>query len=122
MAASRAGMPSPVSAETGTPGAPAAAARQFDGAQFGIERGEQARGGEYLGAGDRVEERAFAGVGVADESHGGNGDSFAALTLLAADAANGVKIAFELIDAALNAASIGLELGFAGPAGADSAA
>ena len=100
----------------------AAAAGQLNGPQFRIERGEHARRRKHLRAGDRVEQRAFAGVGVADECDGGHGNRLAALALLAAHAAHRVKIALELIDAALNAAAIGFELGFAGPASADAAA
>jgi len=100
----------------------AAAAGQFDGAKFGIERGEHARGREHLRAGDGVEERAFAGVGIADERDGGDRYGFATLALLAADAANGFERELEVINAALNAATIGFELGFAGPASADTAA
>ena len=100
----------------------AAAAGKLDGAKFGIERGEHARGREHLRTGDGVEERAFAGVGIANESNGGNGDGFAALALLAANAADGVERELEVIDAALDAAAIGFELGFAGTASADAAA
>ena len=69
-----------------------------------------------------VEERTFAGVGVADESDSGDGNGFATLALLTAGAADGFKGELEVIDAALNAAAIGFELGFAGPASADAAA
>ena len=100
----------------------AAAAWQFDGAEFGIERGEHARGRKHLRAGDCVEERAFAGVGVADESDRGDGDGFAALSLLAASSADGFKRELEVIDASLNLAAIGFKLGFARPASADAAA
>ena len=99
-----------------------APAWQFDGAELRVECGEHARGRKHLGAGDRVEERALAGVGVANQSNGRYGDSFAALALLAADAADGVERALEVINAALDAAAIGFELGFAGPASADAAA
>ena len=80
-------------------------------------------GREHLRAGDRVEERAFAGIGVADESDGGHGNRFAALALLPARRGGRIRaIELELIDAALNAAAIGFELGFAGAASADAAA
>ena len=69
-----------------------------------------------------VEERAFAGVGVADQGDGGHRDGFAALALLAAHAAHGIQIALELVDAALDAPAVGFELGFAGAARADAAA
>ena len=100
----------------------AAAAGQLNGSQFWIERGEHARRRKHLRTGDRVEERAFACVGVTDECDGGHGNGLAALALLAADASDRFKIALELIDAALNASAIGFELGFAGPASADAAA
>ena len=77
---------------------------------------------QHLRAGDAVEERAFAGVGVADQGDGGHGNRLAALALLLAHAAHGFEIELELIDAALDAAAIGFELGFAGSAGADAAA
>jgi len=99
-----------------------AAAGQLDGAKFGIERGEHARGREHLRAGDGVEEGAFAGVGVANQGDGGHGNSLAALALLAAHTANGFEVELELIDAALDAAAICFKLCFARAAGADAAA
>ena len=100
----------------------AAAAGQLDGAEFGIERGEHARRRENMGAGERIEERTLSGIGVADDGDCGHGNRFAALALLAAHAADRFEIDFELVDATLNAAAIGFELGFAGSAGADAAA
>jgi len=50
-----------------------AAAGQLEGAEFGIESGKHARGCEDPGAGERVEERALAGVGVSDQGDGGDG-------------------------------------------------
>ena len=100
----------------------AAAAGQLDGAQFGIERGEHARGRENVCAGEGIEERAFAGVGVANESDRGHGNRFAALALLLAHAADGFKILFEMVNAALDAAAIGFELRFARSARTDAAA
>jgi len=75
-----------------------------------------------VSAGECIKECAFAGVGVTDERNGRHGNCFAAPSLLAADAAHGFEIDFELIDAALDAAAIGFKLGFAGSPGADSAA
>jgi len=99
-----------------------AAAGQLEGAEFGIESGKHARGCEDPGAGERVEERALAGVGVSDQGDGGDGNGLAALALLLADAADGVEVELELVDAALDLAPVGFKLGFAGAAGADAAA
>jgi hypothetical protein len=71
---------------------------------------------------ERVEERAFAGVGIADKRDGGHGNRFASLALLTTDAADRFEVELELVNAALNAPAIGFELGFAGSTGADTAA
>ena len=77
---------------------------------------------QHLRAGEAVEQRALAGVGVADQGHSGHGNGLAALALLFADAAHGFEIELEMVDAALNAAAVGFKLGFAGAAGTDAAA
>ena len=100
----------------------AAAAGQLNRAQLGIERGEHARRLKHLRPSDGVEERALAGVGVADQSDRGHRNGLAALALLAAHATHRFEIALELVDAALNLPAIGFKLGFAGPARADAAA
>ena len=56
--------------------------------QLGIEGGKHARGLQHVAAGDAVEERALAGVGVADQGDRGHGHGLAALALLAAHAAH----------------------------------
>ena len=95
------------------------ARRELQLAQFGVER-EHACGSGAASSGG--EEGALAGVGVADQCDGGHGDGFTTLALLGADAADGVKLLLEVKQAALNAAAIGLQLSFAGAAGADAAA
>ena len=75
-----------------------------------------------MSAGESVEQRALACIGVADDGDCRHGNCFAALALLPARAAYCFEIDFELIDAALNPATIGFELGFAGATGADAAA
>jgi hypothetical protein len=65
---------------------------------------------------------ALAGVGVADEGDHGDRDCLAALPLLMADPADGVELGLDMVDAKVNLAAIGLELGFARAAGSDAAA
>ena len=99
-----------------------ASAGQFNGAQLGIERGEHARRLQNVRAGEAIEQRALAGVGVADQRNGGHRHRLAALALLPAHAPHRFEIELELVDAALNPAAIGFKLRFAGSAGADAAA
>ena len=90
--------------------------------QLGVERGEHARGLEHAGFGERVEQRALAGVGVADQRDDRDRHGLAALALLAADAANRLELLLDVVDAQVDLAAVGLELGFAGAARADAAA
>ncbi len=69
-----------------------APAGQFDGAQFGVERRKHPRRLQDVSPGQTVEQRAFAGVGVAHQGHGGNRNRFAPLALLPAHTAHRVKI------------------------------
>ena len=71
-----------------------AAAGQLDGAQLGVERGEHPRRLQDLRAGQPVEERALAGVGVAHQRHRGHRHRLAPLALLLAHAAH--RVQFEL--------------------------
>ncbi len=98
-----------------------APAGQFNGAQLGIEGSEHARGGKHLRAGDRIEEGAFAGVGIAHQCDRRHGNGFTPLALLLAHAAHSIELAFQVIDASLDAPAVGFKLGFAGPACADAA-
>ena len=71
-----------------------------DGANGRIERGEQRVLGEHAGAGQRVEQRRFAGIGVADERHGRIGHALGALPVQRAGA-------LHLLELALDAARCG---------------
>ena len=55
----------------------AAARRQAHGANGGIERGEHFRGSQHVGMRQRVEERGFSGVGVADQRNHAQRNSLA---------------------------------------------
>ena len=72
--------------------------------------------------GQGVEERGFASVGVADQRDHGDRDGFTALALLRTDAAHVLDLLLDVLDAAMNFAAVGFELGFARSAGADAAA
>ena len=91
-------------------------------AKFRVEGGEHAGGLEHAGMGECIEEGALSGVGVADERDDGNGDGFAALPLLVADAADGVELRFDVIQAEVNFAAVCFELRFAWTSGSDAAA
>ena len=80
------------------------------------------RGFEHAGLGERIEQRALAGVGIADQRDDGNRHGLAALTLLVADAADRFELALDVVDAEVDLAAIGLELRLARAAGSDAAA
>ena len=73
-------------------------------------------------AGERVEERRLAGVGVADEGDRRDGALLTALAQLRPPPANDVDFLRQHADALTNAPPIGLELGFAGTSRPDAAA
>ena len=85
----------------------------------GVECGEQAVLDEHLRAGERVEERALAGVGVADDGRAELAAPPAALCL--ALALDRLQLALEPGDALAHDAAVGLELGLARTARADAA-
>ena len=94
------------------------AAVYFPVSGFGVEGGEEFIVGVGAGGGEGVEERAFAGVGVADDADGevtggalGDFAGFAAL-----DAGD---FLFEAVDAFADEAAVDFELLFAGAACAD---
>ncbi len=94
------------------------AAVELPGAGFGVEGGEELVVGVSAGGGEGVEERALAGVGVADDADGemlagslGDHAGFALLDFL--------DVALEAGDAFSDEAAVDFELLFAGPAGAD---
>ena len=69
-----------------------------------------------------VEQRGFAGIGVADQSQRRHWNGLAPLTLLGADAADIFQLLFDMAYAAVNFPPVGFELSFAGSAGANTAA
>ena len=99
-----------------------AAGRKLQLPEFGVESREHAGRFEHAGLGEGVEEGAFAGVGVADEGDYGDRHCLAALPLLMTDAADRVELGLDVVDAQVDLAAIGLELGFARAAGSDAAA
>jgi len=86
---------------------------EAEAARGGIEGGEEFVFGEDGRAGEGVEESGFAGVGVADD--GGEGPLLAetALALGGALAADEVEVFDDAVDAFLDFAAVGFELGFA---------
>lgn len=79
----------------------------------GVEGGEEFVFGEDVGAGEGVEEGGFAGVGVADDGGGGDGDALAFVALDAALFADVAEFAFEAGDAVVDEAAVLFELGLA---------
>ena len=90
-------------------------------ADGGVERGEHARVGHDGSTGEPIEERAFAGVGVADEADGGERDGLAGAALKASRGADVFEFVGEAFDAAADFAAVHFELGFAGALSADAA-
>src|SRR3984957_5647256 len=97
------------------------AGRKLQLPEFGVEGGEHTSRFEHAGLGGRIEKGALASVGVADEGDHRDRGRLAALPLLKADAANGVELGLDLVDAKVDLAAIGLELGFARAARSDAA-
>ena len=100
----------------------AAARRKAHRANGGIERGEHFRGSQHVGMGQRVEERGFAGVGVADQRDHAERNGLARAAARGALAANGFDGLLDFADAVADAAAVGFEFLFARAAGADAAA
>ena len=99
-----------------------AAAGQLNCAQFRIERGEHAWRLQNLSAGQLVEERTLACVGVADQRHRGHRNRLAPLALLLAHAAHRVQLNLQPVNAPVDLPPIRFEFGFARSACADTAA
>ena len=95
------------------------AAGQVEAAGAGIEGGEEAVGDVFIGVGQLVENGALARVGVAHERDHRQPGAQASPPLGVAGAGEGLQIAFELVDAALQTATVDFELSFAGATGAD---
>src|SRR5205809_854226 len=73
-------------------------------------------------AGEAVEERRLARVGVAHESDHGHARGLAAVALQPPVHPHASQLAADLLDPVTDHAAVGLELGLAGPTGADAAA
>ncbi len=99
---------------------------RFDGSSTAanrrIERGKHLRRRQYVGLGQRIEQRRFAGVGVADQRHRRDRHRLAPLPLLRANAAHVLDLLFDVPDAPVDLPAIGLELRFTRTARADAAA
>src|SRR6202000_2508620 len=65
-----------------------AARRKLQPPEFGVERSEHPGRFKYTGLGKRIEEGAFAGVGVTNERDHGDRNCLASLPLLMTDAAD----------------------------------
>ena len=91
-------------------------------ARGGVERGEEFVFGEDVGAGEFVEQRGFASVGVADDGGSWDRDALAFVALDAALFLDGYELVFELCDAVADETAILFELGFAFAAHAAAAA
>ena len=88
-----------------------------------IERHEQRVGRDRVAAGQRVEQRRLAGVGVADQRDGRHRRLVPPLAQLRRGAAAPCSMSFDrTLDARADAPAVGFELGFAGAARADAAA
>ena len=87
-----------------------------------VERGEEHVLGKHLGPRQGIEQRRFAGVGVAHDGGQGPLVALASLALRGALPPDDGQLGADLLDALLGLAAIGLELGFTfaadGPGGA----
>ena len=84
-----------------------------DRAQRRIERGEQHVGRQHARRRHAVEQRRFAGIGVADQRHDRIRHALAAVAMQLARALDLVELAFDARDALFDHAAVGFELGFA---------
>ncbi len=87
-----------------------------------VEGGEQQVLGEHLGAGQLVEQRRLAGVGIADERHQRVFRRILGASLLLAAALHLVEAILDERDAFAQQAPVGFDLRFAGAAGEAEAA
>ena len=92
------------------------AARQAHLAHGRVERREDLVHGEHPGAGDAVEERRLAGVGVADDGDDRIRHLAPALAMQLARSDDALEIALDRVDAILQHAPVEFDLGFAGAA------
>ena len=99
-----------------------AAVRQRDPAGDRVQGGEQLVFRVHPRAGDGIQDRGFAGVGVAHQRHNGDGVLFPALAAKLALLLQGVQFLLQPVDLLPDAAAVDFQLAFAGAAGADAAA
>ena len=90
-----------------------AAAGQADGAHGRVQRGEELVLRIDAGAGQRVEQRGLAGVGVADQGDDRIRHLLAGFAMKAAGAFDGFEVAFDARHALLNKAPVRFDLRFA---------
>ena len=81
-----------------------------------IERGEQHVGRQHVRRRHAVEQRRFAGIGVADQRHDRIRHALAAVAMQLAGALDLVELALDARDALLDDAAVGLDLRLAGAA------
>jgi hypothetical protein len=86
-----------------------------------VERGKELILGQDAGAGEGIEERGLAGVGIADQRHCGDAFLAAALAVQPALHTHFLQLALQMRDAAADSLSVYFELRLAGAAQADSA-
>ncbi len=92
------------------------AIRQGDPAHGRIEGREQQVRGQHARAGQAVEQRRLAGVGVADQRHDRIRHAAARLAVQAAGALHVFEVALVADDALVDQAAVDFELAFAGAA------
>src|SRR6266849_1766626 len=97
----------------------AAIRRKANGANRRVEGGEHARGNQYLGAAESVEQCGFAGIGVANQGDGAEGDGVARFPSQGALFAHFFDAGLNFADAIADAAAVGFEFLFDGAAHAD---
>ena len=94
----------------------ARAVRQIDGAQRRVERGEQHVGREHARLRHAVEQRRFAGIGVADQGDDRIRHAAAAFAMQFAGAFDLAELVLDLGKPLLDHAPVGFKLRFAGTA------
>ena len=87
-----------------------------------IESCEYTRVGEHARLRQPVEKSGLPGIGVSGQSECEERHGLTLPTLHSARAAHGFQVAFEPLDALVNAAPVGFKLGFAGASRTDTAA
>ena len=100
----------------------APARRQRQQADGRIERGEHLGVGEHARPGQPIEERRFAGVGVADQRQNGQRNGRALAAMQGAAGAHAFELFIYFLDAPRDSAAVGFELRFTRASGSDTAA